>query len=208
MQRSNVITEFDKRFASRSNNKRWCCASNKKNIIHQLAPHLAPSTSGYIRMYVCVCVRVYLCVCLFVCQVLNFYRTGKLHLVDEMCVLAFSDDLEYWGVDELYLESCCQHKYHQRKEHVHEEMRKEAESLRQRDEEEFGEGKCAHYQKILWDLLEKPTTSIAARVSLSLTVSPSRSVRPHAARQHALFSFSFSFTLGFNGRHTRKLSLL
>lgn len=84
-----------------------------------------------------------------------------------MCVLAFSDDLEYWGVDELYLESCCQHKYHQRKEHVHEEMRKEAESLRQRDEEEFGEGKCAHYQKILWDLLEKPTTSIAARVSVT-----------------------------------------
>lgn len=98
-------------------------------------------------------------------SILNFYRTGKLHLVDEMCVLAFSDDLEYWGVDELYLESCCQHKYHQRKEHVFEEMRKEAESLRQREEEEFGDGKYSQYQKYLWDTLEKPNTNLAARVS-------------------------------------------
>ncbi|CAG0878714.1 unnamed protein product, partial [Darwinula stevensoni] len=97
-------------------------------------------------------------------SILNFYRTGKLHIVEEMCVLAFGDDLEYWGIDELYIESCCQHKYHQRKEHLYEEMRKEMESLRQRDEEDFGEGKFAHYQKFLWDLLEKPTTSLAARV--------------------------------------------
>ena len=98
-------------------------------------------------------------------SILNFYRTGKLHLVEEMCVMAFSEDLEYWGIDELYLESCCQHKYHQRREHVHDEMRKEADSLKTREEEDFGTGRCAQYQKFLWDLMEKPTTSLGARVS-------------------------------------------
>lgn len=96
-------------------------------------------------------------------SILNFYRTGKLHIVGEMCVLSFSDDLEYWGVDELYLESCCQAVYQERKERVHEEMRKEAEALKNSEDEGFGDGKFVPYQRFLWDLLEKPQSSYAAK---------------------------------------------
>ena len=98
-------------------------------------------------------------------SILNFYRTGNLHVVDEMCVMAFSDDLEYWKIDEIYLESCCQNKFNTRKEHVEEEMKKEALNVKKEVEEDFGTGKFAKYQKCLWDLIEKPHTSTAAKVN-------------------------------------------
>ncbi|XP_023325831.1 potassium voltage-gated channel protein Shab [Eurytemora carolleeae] len=82
-------------------------------------------------------------------SILNFYRTGKLHVIDEMCVLAFSDDLEYWMIDEVFLESCCQNKYNTRKEHVVEEMKKEANNIKKEVEENFGDGKFVKYQKCL-----------------------------------------------------------
>lgn len=97
-------------------------------------------------------------------SVLNFYRTRKLHVVDEMCVMAFSDDLEFWGINELDLESCCQSKFNTRKEHIVEEMKKEAGQIKQEVLEEWGDGKCVGYQRFLWDLMEKPQTSLAAKV--------------------------------------------
>ncbi|XP_071750280.1 potassium voltage-gated channel protein Shab [Lepeophtheirus salmonis] len=79
--------------------------------------------------------------------------------------MAFSEDLDYWGIDEVYFESCCQNKFNARKDHVIEEMKKEARDIRNEDQEEWkGSNKCVNYQKFLWDLMEKPHTSLAAKI--------------------------------------------
>ena len=96
--------------------------------------------------------------------ILNYYRTGRLHIVDEMCIIAFSDDLQYWGISELWLESCCQNKFMVRKEYVEEEMTKEAQNLKKEASEFWGEGPCARSQKFIWDLFERPDSSLGAKV--------------------------------------------
>lgn len=101
--------------------------------------------------------------------VIDYYRTGKLHLSEDLCVMAFKDDLDYWEIDEFNLDLCCQQRYHQRRDNVFEEMKKEQESLKEQEEELFGTSKIQRYQKFVWDLLEKPQTSVAARVSSLFT---------------------------------------
>lgn len=97
--------------------------------------------------------------------ILNYYRTGKLHLQEDACILSFSEDLKYWGVEDIHLESCCQHSYIQRKEMISDELRKDAESLADSNyEEPVRQGYYYEVQRKVWDLLEKPQTSFAARV--------------------------------------------
>lgn len=40
-------------------------------------------------------------------QILNYYRTGKLHYPTNVCGPLFEDELDYWGLDSNQVEPCC-----------------------------------------------------------------------------------------------------
>jgi len=96
--------------------------------------------------------------------ILNFYRTGKLHMMEELCVMDFSQDLDYWMIEDIYLEACCEGKYSIKKEYVVNEGKKNSKVNKvQEVYEDFGDGCCAAYQRCLWNLMEKPNSSFLAK---------------------------------------------
>ena len=44
-------------------------------------------------------------------SVLNFYRTGKLHIPNNTCSGMFLEELSYWNIDSLFIETCCLSKF-------------------------------------------------------------------------------------------------
>jgi hypothetical protein len=63
-------------------------------------------------------------------------------------------------VDELYLEPCCVQRYYQQKELLNWEHQ----AKKEEEVEIFSPSRVGRLQKVLWDLFEKPHTSIGARV--------------------------------------------
>ena len=49
-------------------------------------------------------------------HILNYYRTGKLHSPTDICGPLFEKELQFWGIDEKQMESCCWGSYTEHRE--------------------------------------------------------------------------------------------
>ena len=87
-------------------------------------------------------------------------------MTEGICILDFAKELEFWMIKDVMIDICCSDKFIARREHVQKEMAK-AKALEEIEVEEeinFGSSFFAPYQKILFDLFEKPQSSTAAKL--------------------------------------------
>ncbi|XP_054476888.1 potassium voltage-gated channel subfamily V member 1 [Anoplopoma fimbria] len=101
--------------------------------------------------------------------VMNFYRTGHLHVREELCEMSFLQEIEYWGIDELRIDSCCRERYYRRKDQK-ENLEVGRDFEPGSNDEDFVGAVCPALRRRLWDLLEKPDSSRTARTFGTLSI--------------------------------------
>ncbi|XP_045523151.1 potassium voltage-gated channel protein Shaw-like [Pieris brassicae] len=112
-------------------------------------------------------------------QVLNYYRTGKLHYPTNVCGPLFEEELEFWGLDSNQVEPCCWSTYS-----IHRDTQNTLAILDKLDidsekpseeeiarifgyEESYLAGELGPWQRIkpkVWALFDEPSSSPSAKM--------------------------------------------
>ncbi|KAK5641176.1 hypothetical protein RI129_009723 [Pyrocoelia pectoralis] len=118
-------------------------------------------------------------------QVLNYYRTGKLHYPTNVCGPLFEEELEFWGLDSNQVEPCCWSTYS-----IHRDTQATLAILDKLDldterpsdeevarmfgyEEGYHNGTLTTWQKLkpkIWALFDEAYSSTAAKVVAVISV--------------------------------------
>lgn len=99
----------------------------------------------------------------------NFYISGVLLVRDELCPRSFLEELGYWGVRLKYTPRCCRICFEERRDELSEQLKIQRELRAQAQAEEAEElfRDMRFYgpqRRRLWNLMEKPFSSVAAKV--------------------------------------------
>ena len=115
-------------------------------------------------------------------QVLNYYRTGKLHYPTDICGPLFEEELEFWSLDWNQVEPCCWMTYTQHRDTQDtlaalDRLELDTEKLTEEDlakkfgwddDSKFANGQLPWYARLqpkVWQLFEDPYSSNAAYVT-------------------------------------------
>ena len=110
-------------------------------------------------------------------QILNYYRTGRLHYPTNVCGPLFEDELSFWGIQREEVEPCCwmtytKHRSTQETLQVLDTLELDTvcsttdDLIKKFDwEEEFPLSTRKRLMCIIWQLFEEPRSSTIAKVN-------------------------------------------
>ncbi|CAF1322690.1 unnamed protein product [Rotaria sordida] len=120
-------------------------------------------------------------------QVLNYYRTGKLHYPLNVCGPLFEDELSYWGLQREEVEPCCWMTYTKHRstaetlsildslelDTVRSSQQEVIKKFGWDDDFDYIQGRLPKYKKmmmIIWQIFEEPRSSTIAKVITVISI--------------------------------------
>ncbi|KAJ8287085.1 hypothetical protein GJAV_G00047490 [Gymnothorax javanicus] len=101
-------------------------------------------------------------------NIFNFYRTGVLWVKDELCPRNFLEEINYWGVRIKNTHRCCRISFEERQDELNEQLKVQrelqAEVAIEENEELFRDMAFGHARRAIWNLMEKPFSSVTAKL--------------------------------------------
>lgn len=114
-------------------------------------------------------------------QILNYYRTGKLHYPTNVCGPLFEEELDFWGLDSNQVEPCCWmtytvHRDTQQTLAILDKLDLDAEQPTEEEiarkfgfEDDYLRNNVSFWQRMkprIWALFDEPYSSSAAKVNM------------------------------------------
>lgn len=104
-------------------------------------------------------------------MIVSFLAAGRLALLRETCVLAFREELAYWGIEEAHLDRCCLHELLRRLEQLSELRQQEALHLRREAGRPAGEpSRWGVFMNWLRETVENPRSGLPGKVFACLSI--------------------------------------
>ena len=97
-------------------------------------------------------------------MILNYYQSGNMHICQKECVMFIKDELEYWQLEEVPLEPCCNIYYTDKLAHNEELIELGAKCLKSLYRNQSYGTFLPQIREKLWILFEEPKSSVHAQI--------------------------------------------
>ncbi|XP_073708811.1 voltage-gated potassium channel regulatory subunit KCNF1-like [Garra rufa] len=95
--------------------------------------------------------------------ILDLYYYGEIHMKRGICPMCFMKEMDYWGIDMEYLDKCCICRLNEVESELA-EIAEEVKTILDDLEDDATVTRAQRFQAFLRKLMEKPESSLAARV--------------------------------------------